>query len=299
MRKRLARLTQPLRRRLAGRAVMAERELALRRPPPSGQRYFPLEPDAALTRLNAGPMLFVDPLDEQVCAGIIVRGVWESWVSAVVLSLLRPGARVVEVGANVGYYTVIMAGQVGATGHVTALEANPRLVDLIGRSIRVNGFADRVRLLNRAAMDAPGDVDFVSFRRHSGGGHVPTVVNGYYDPARGQPEAYRVEAVRLDDLDCGPIDMIRIDAEGSEPFILRGAADLLNANPDVVICMEWSIIQMESRTSVSDLVDWLEGMGFGFWLIGPPTGLTPLSRAELLTQTHCDVVVSRRPPVVF
>lgn len=295
--KRLARLSRPLRRRLSGRSVMAERELALRRPPSAGQHYFPLEPDVALTRLNAGPMLFVDPLDEQVCASIIVRGVWEPWVSAVVLSLLRPGARVIEVGANVGYYTMIMAARVGTTGNVTALEANPRLADLIGRSIRVNGFSDQVRLLNRAAMDAPGSVDFVSFRRNSGGGHVPTVVNGHYDPVLGQPEAYRVEAVRLDDLDCGPVDMIRMDAEGAEPFILRGAAELLNANPDVVICMEWSAIQMESRTSVPDLVDWLEGMGFGFWLIGPPNGLTRLSRAELMAQRHSDVVVSRRPPV--
>ena len=298
LRKQLARLSRPLRRRLSGRSVIAERRAELRPRTGNGQHYFPLEPDAGLTRLNAGPMLYVDPLDEHVCAGIIVHGWWEPWVSATVLSLLRPGARVVEVGANVGYYTMIMAGRVGPTGHVTALEANPRLMGLLGRSTRLNGFSDRVRLEQRAAMDVAGSIDFVSFRRNGGGGHVPIVANAYYDPVMGQPETYRVEAVRLDDLDCGPVDFIRIDAEGTEPFILRGAGQVLKANPDVVICMEWSVVQMESRTSVPDLVDWLEGMGFRFWLIGPPDGLVPLTRAELLAQRHCDVVASRRTPVL-
>lgn len=297
MRKRLASLSRPFRRWITGRSVIAERMAALRPPATRGQHYFPLEPDAGLARLNAGPLLFVDPLDEHVCVGIIVHGWWEPWVSAVVLSLLRPGARVVEVGANVGYYTMIMANRVGPTGHVTALEPNPRLIGLLGRSTRLNGFSDRVRLEHRAAMDVPGSIDFVSYRLNGGGGHVPFVADAYHDPLMGTPEKHRVEAVRIDDLDCGPVDMIRIDAEGTEPFILRGAAETLKANPDVILCMEWSVVQMESRTSVPDLVDWLEELGFRFWLIGPPTGLTPLTRAELLAQRHCDVVASRRPPV--
>ncbi len=280
---------------MTGRSVIAERAAALRRRP-RGQHYFFLEPDAGLVRLNTGQMLYVDPLDEQICVDIIVRGAWEYWVSAVVLSLLRPGARVVEVGANVGYYTMVMAGRVGLDGRVTALEANPRLVELVRRSIRVNGFGDRVRLINHAAMDEPGVVDFVSFRRNSGGGHVPTVVGAHYSPSLGQPEAYKVEAVRLDDLDCGRVDLIRLDAEGSEPFILRGAAGILKANPNIVICMEWSAVQMESRTSVPELVDWLEEQGFRFWLIGPPTGLSPLSRDALLALVHADIVVSRQDP---
>lgn len=271
---------------------------AVQRRRPEGQHYFYLGGDLGLTRLTVGPLLFVDTLDEQVCPGIIVHGRWETWVTAVVMSLLRPGGRVVEVGANVGYYTVIMAARVGPQGHVTALEANPRLVTLIGKSVRVNGFGDRVRLVGRAATDAPGPVDFVSFRRNSGGGHVPSMVGAPYDAELyGEAERFRVEGVRLDDLDCGRVDMIRIDAEGSEPFILRGAAGLLKANPDIVICMEWSVYQMASRTSVPDLVDWLTELGFQFWRIGPPFGLAPVSAVELLDLEHCDIVASRRPPL--
>lgn len=299
LRKRLARRMRSLRRAIGAHDAVAFHLAAVRTRKTQGQHYFYLGPDLGLTRLNLGPLLFVDPLDEHVCAGIIANGLWEDWGSAIVSALLRPGARVVEVGANVGYYTIAMANRVGPKGHVTALEANPRLVRLIGKSIRVNGFGDRVRLLGRAAMEAPGIVDFVAFRTNSGGGHVPSVVGAAYDVEPDEIERFQVEAVRLDDLDCGPVDLIRIDAEGSEPFILRGAEGLLKANPDIVICMEWSRAQIDSRTSSVDFIDWLIGLGFRFWRIGPPTGLAPLTRAEILAQQHCDVVASRQTPTLL
>lgn len=186
----------------------------------------------------------------------------------------------------------------GRPANVTALEANPRLVSLVNRSVRVNGFGGRVRVVPLAALDAPGSADFVSFRRNSGGGHVTSAPEGYFDPAMGEPEHFRVDKVRLDDLDCGAVDLIRLDAEGSEPFILAGAAGLLQAHPDLAICMEWSLVQMGSRTSVPDFIDWLASLGFRFWRIGPPIGLTPVTRDELLLLDHCDVVASRRNPVL-
>lgn len=145
-------------------------------------------------------------------------------------------------------------------------------------------------------MEAPGVVDFVAFRTNSGGGHVPSVVGAHYEVEPNEVERFQVEAVRLDDLDCGKVDLIRIDAEGSEPFILRGGEGLLKANPDVVICMEWSRAQIESRTSAADFVDWMTGLGFRFWRIGPPTGLTVLTRAELLDMVHGDIVAARNLP---
>lgn len=292
LKKNWARRLRPLRQLLSGQNPDAFRLSRSQPPLPTGQRYFYLSPDLAMVRLNTGPFLYIDPLDEQICAAIIAEGCWERWISATVMSLLSPGDRVVEVGANVGYYTLTMAARVGRLGHVTSLEANPRLVGLIQRSVRLNSFADRIRLVPKAAMDQPGVVNFVSFRRNSGGGHVSIWAEDQLEDA----ERFEVEAVRLDDLDCGRVDMIRLDAEGSEPFILRGAAGLLQANPDVVICMEWSVVQMGSRTSVGDFVDWLVGLGFNFWRIGLDSGLKPISAAELLTVEACDIVASRRPP---
>ncbi len=257
-------------------------------------RYFYLGPELALVRLNCGHALYVDPLDEHVSANIILDGVWERWVHKVVVSLMKPGGRVVEVGANLGYYTVIMAGAVGPTGSVLTLEANPRLAEMVTRSALINGFASRVQVVHKAALDQPGTINFSVSRRNSGGGFVnPWGIQPYADG-----EVLTVEAVRIDDLDPGHVDVLRMDAEGSEAFILRGAEATLRANPDIVICMEWSVEQIGSRTSVTDFIDWMVGLGFNFWRIGYDSSLTPVVAKNLAGLEHCDLVVSRNAPSI-
>lgn len=290
IRKTIARTVRKLTGRPAGERTLAQadlRALAL-----AANRYFYLGADLALVRLNCGQMLYVDPLDEHISANIIVHGFWEASVHRVVMSLLNPGARVVEVGANLGYYTVTMASAVGPGGHITALEANPRLSGLIRRSLTLNGFAPRATVVPRAALDQPGEIDFVVSRRNSGGGYVTLWEDNPYEDG----QTIKVEAVRIDDLGLGRVDLLRIDAEGSEPFILRGAEAVLRANPDIVICMEWSVIQMESRTSVKDLLAWLNALGFRFWRIENDASLTSIASADLEGAPHCDIVASRRPP---
>ena len=102
-----------------------------------------------------------------------------------------------------------------------------------------------------------------------------------------------VEAVRIDDLDLGTVDLIRMDAEGSEPLILYGAQRTLG-NPDIVVCLEWDIVQMSARVSVAEFVSWLASLGFRFWRIEFDSSLTPLSLDCLLTLEACDLVMSRR-----
>jgi FkbM family methyltransferase len=256
------------------------------------QKYFYLGPDLALTRLDAGPMLYVDPLDEHVSANIIVHGYWEAWVHNVVMALLLPGSRVIEVGANVGYYTTTMAQKVGVNGRVTALEANPRLVSLVRRSLLLNNFAGRAEVIGKAAMDTPGTIRFVTSRTNSGGGFVTIWQDAPYEDA----VTSEIEAIRLDDLNCGHVDLIRIDAEGSEPFILRGAEKILRQHRDIVVCMEWSVIQMGSRTSVPEFVAWLSAMGFRFWRIGYDSSLAEVPADAMHEIDNCDVVMSRHWP---
>ena len=255
-----------------------------------GERYFYLAPDLAMVRLNCGHMLYVDPLDEHVSANIIANGVWEAHIHRALLALIRPGFRIVEVGANVGYYTTTMAGAVGANGFVTAFEGNPRLAGLVQRSVLLNGYAPRTRIIPKAALDQPGHIDFVVSRRNSGGGYVTLWEGNPYEDG----ETLKVEAVRIDDQDVGRVDLIRIDAEGSEPFILRGAEAALRANPDVIVCLEWSVIQMGSRTSVPDFVAWMDGMGFKFWRIGGDSRLTETPIDTLASLENCDLVAARQ-----
>lgn len=252
-------------------------------------RYFYLGPDAAITRLNNGLILYVDPQDDQVSANIIAHGEWEIWIHRVVEKLATPGARIVEVGANVGYYTVIMARGVGEGGLVTSYEANPRLASLVRKSVNLNGFKSRVRVVPKAAADKNENLTFSISRAQSGAGHISVFDHNFTDDA----EKLQVEAVRLDDQNLGRVDMIRLDAEGSEPLILRGAEAILDANHDIILCLEWDIVQMSSRVSVPDFAQWLTSKGFNFWRIAYDSSLIHVPADELTKIDHCDIVAAR------
>lgn len=254
--------------------------------------YFYLEPHVAMTRLQDGHFLYVDPRDETISGHLIARGFWEPWIHKVVCDLIRKGDHVIEVGANVGYYTVGMARKVGPEGSVTSLEANPVLASLVKRSSIFNGYGDRVAVLQQAASDRAGVLTFSSSLRNSGGGHVYV-----FDAALGPDTVtYDVEAVRLDDLDVPSPRVLRIDAEGSEGLILHGAERLLSRN-DIVICMEWDPIQLADRTDPTELLAWLVAKGFRFWRIDEFSALHSVTIPDLMGLQSCDIIVSRSLPV--
>jgi predicted O-methyltransferase YrrM len=70
---------------------------------------------------------------------LVVRGYWEPGVTRALLRLVRPGQHVVEVGANVGWYSLLFASRVAPGGSVTTFEANPRMVELLRRTLVANG----------------------------------------------------------------------------------------------------------------------------------------------------------------
>lgn len=253
--------------------------------------YFYLNEGIALTQLKSGHFLYVDPLEESVCAHLIAHGVWEPWIAKVVLSLLRPGDHVVEVGGHVGFYTVVMAHRVGASGSVTTFEANPRLAALASRSIRFNGYSPWVKIIQKAVSDIAGVVRFSVSRQYGGGGHVYVGDNAL----GADTEVLEVEAVTLDDLDLSQVRLLRIDAEGSEPLILAGAEQLLR-QPDIILCIEWDIIQMRSRSDPQVLASHLHDLGFQFWRITTKADLEPVPTEALATLGACDLVVARADP---
>lgn len=252
-------------------------------------RYFYIGPDIALTRLRDGHFLYVDPMDSYVSANLIAHGYWEPQVHAVVCSLLSPGSTVVEVGANLGFYTMAMARVIGPEGHIFAVEANHRLADMVVRSAVLNGYTQRVDVIAKAASDKAGSLHFLTSRISSGSGHTQVAAS----PTGPEWTSLEVEAMRVDDLPLDAVDFIRIDAEGSEPLILKGAERLLKASPNVIVCMEWAVVQMASRASVPGFVDWLVDLGFKFWRIMDDASLVSVLSSSLSTLDFCEIVMTR------
>lgn len=262
-------------------------------PPPPRSTYAYLGGDRAVTRTHDGRVLLLDTRDLGMTPHIALSGTWERAVEDTVVRLLRPGAAVVEVGANLGYHTLAMAGAVGPGGRVHAFEPNPRLLPLLAASVALNGFEARVRIHAAAAAEAPGTTQLLVHPDHAGSGHL-AVPGG----APGYDERHEVALVRIDDAigpDLPAADLIRLDCEGAEPLALRGAEALIRRSPALVIVTEWSVAMMQARADVPGFVAWLQSLGFArAWRI-EAEGHTPLDIAALPGLPHCEIVLARAP----
>ena len=121
---------------------------------------------------------------------------------------IRPGCVVLDVGANIGVYTLLAAKR-GA--RVFAIEADPRNLEMLRRNIRLNGLDDRVTVFPIAAGSEEGTVTLFRFKGNSGHSNLFSGT----DPVQ-------VPCKTIDSLDLPPIDVCKMDIEGSELSALKG-----------------------------------------------------------------------------
>ena len=159
---------------------------------------------------------------------IYCTGEWEPRETALIAEILRPGDVFVDVGANIGYFTLLASSLVGPAGRVIAVEANPRTFKLLEANVRLNGCAN-VDLRHVAAGEASGFATLFEREAGNAGGDQVDFAG------QGEPGAIPVE--RLDALVSEqPVRLIKLDIEGAEAKALRGATGLLERGdaPDLV-----------------------------------------------------------------
>lgn len=195
--------------------------------------------DTGLCRVLDKLKMYVDMNDQGIVPHLLLDGFWESWVTIAMRSLVRPGARVVNVGANFGYFALFFAELVGEHGKVIAVEPQESVASLLERSIDVNGFADRVKLFKCAAGAQNGVAQVVlDDERYK---NASVRYSEYAPPDRTDYvrsktlDAICVEAWGTEDMP----DVVFIDAEGAEPEVWRGMK-LSKTKPGFTMVMEFS-----------------------------------------------------------
>jgi len=153
----------------------------------------------------------------------------------VLASRVPKGGTCWNVGANVGVHTLQLASLVGSAGRVLAFEPNPAAARLLRRNIRLNGFGDRVRVVESAVGPKCGEIDFFVE------GANPMGRAGKPNPGLSRAHRIRVPVVTLDDLvrengSCP--DCIVVDIEGWEIGALMGAPNLLDSDPLPLLVVE-------------------------------------------------------------
>jgi FkbM family methyltransferase len=225
-------------------------------------RALRLPPMPATARLFSGTRLRV-VLPELVAAELYVAGLIEAGITRTMIDRLRPGDAVVDVGAQYGYHAALAARLVGETGSVHAFEPTPRSHGLLARNLA------HLRNVVVEPM-ALGDGDGVAILRDFGPRH--SAVNTLQSQARvpeGERRALRprlraVPRCRLDDYararGLRP-SFVKIDAEGSELSVLRGARRVLEECAPVV-SIETGDYGGEDEVPTRRSVDYLLGLGY-------------------------------------
>jgi FkbM family methyltransferase len=259
---------------------------------PNGPLYF--GDHTALVATRWGAKMLVDTRDAVIAPWIVLDGLWESHVTEWLQQTLRPGQVFVDVGANVGYFTLLGGQLVGPQGRVVAVEAHPRLAELLRRNVIMNGLYGYVTTWDRAAWSTTTTLQLHQRLNFSGASSIGAIGQEALDRLGDSEEMVEVNAVPVDDLLQGlpPVDVLKMDIEGAELQAFTGLSRTLEASAKISVMFEWAPALMEAVGDKAEaLVDLLEGHGLRFRLI--EDNLSSIERAKLLDLAYGNVVAAR------
>ena len=175
---------------------------------------------------------------------------------------VTPGMTVVDIGANIGVYSIFLADLVGTHGRVFAFEPDPVLFEAAVTNVRVNGKNEVITLHNLALGSRTGQATLHRSTYNSGDNRLSASAT--------HKESVPVNVARADDvLDGAKIDLIKMDVQGWESDVLRGLEQTLRSNPALTVYFEyWPEGLRRAGEPLSSPVEILHECGFSVFVPG-------------------------------
>lgn len=190
-----------------------------------------IDPDLLRTvESRHGPITLFRNDTSAVGQSLQLYGEWAENEIGFLKSFVRSSMTVLDVGAFIGTHALALGRAVGPTGSVWAFEPQPSAFALLERNIAVGGLHN-VRLMNAAVADRQGSVAIPAIDPEHSGSFGSATLNDQLRRSAAQtdviPRAVTVKAVTIDSLDLPACDLMKIDVEGAEDIVLRGAASTI------------------------------------------------------------------------
>ena len=219
-------------------------------------------------RLTDGRLRFVCDLRSGHAREVCFMGYLEPQETVVLCSLLRPGHCFVDLGANWGYFTLLAADRVGPSGKVVACEPHPVLLDLLRANVRLNGLS-QVDVYGEAVADVEGEMDLAGFDLATSNWGVSRLQHANGD---GSVPTYRVPTVRLQSLlyrsRIEQVDLLKIDIEGAEAFVLPGLGDAFAHHQIKAVLLELHPTNISGgEAGAKGLLEPILAAGYRGWLV--------------------------------
>jgi FkbM family methyltransferase len=230
--------------------------------------------------------IFVDSRDRGIGMHLLMRGLWEMYITEYIAANVKKNMTVLDVGANYGYYSLLMAQLVGPEkGKVISFEANPHLSNLFNDSVNINGFRSRVLVNNIALSDEIND---------SSAFYVPhnAPMNGHLISSREKiyngniPEgSINVKTTTLDNvIEPGTkIDFAKVDIEGAEYQFWLGSTRVRKENPQMKLLLEFNAGRYQNP---GDFIDIILSEGYSLCRLQKDSNLLSIEKADALEQAQ-------------
>lgn len=237
---------------------------------------------------------FNDPSDSYMGA-FLSRGMcYEPEVAAPVMRILRPGDIAIDVGASIGFFTVMMSQCVGAQGKVIAFEPHPETREILQQHVELNGCTN-VDVMRHAVAERCRPIDFYFNSDMKASSAI--IDPGLFEAnvkTRANPQKIEVPAVTLGLYCHMPVRLIKIDTEGAELLVLQGGAELFETRHPPFIIVELNPFGLKQcGQSIQEMRQYmLKNFGYDFFLLRSNGGLPIYVPPKI--DVHClnDVVVA-------
>lgn len=212
--------------------------------------------------IERGVSFFLDPGD-LVPVAILRSGQWQPEIWGSIAPSLSEGAVFLDVGAHIGYFSIKAARRVGNSGRVVAFDPNPEILKLLRDNVAAN-HSSNVIVEPVACTDREQTLTFYAVP--SGNTGASSLARDNAEPWSQAPQPYQVRGRPIDDvireLKLERVDVIKVDVEGAEVSVLKGALETLKRfHPKVIV--EVSPPQLASfHTTPEDLVSLLKSAGY-------------------------------------
>jgi FkbM family methyltransferase len=247
-----------------------------------------------LAETSLGHLMVLASADRSITPHIIRDGYFDLGMTKFLQRVLRPGMVYLDVGANMGVYVLVAASCVGRNGQVIAIEAIPRLARMVSDNLSMNGFFPISTVLPVAAANTDEELTIYEFDRMQGGNTLladiaRTAESTYSETAK----PLQVRARRLSDMFAEGLfdrpDFIKIDVEGFELEVLRGAKTLIVEHKPSLM-LEWHPSFMLEAGIAERLYEMLTvELGYSVYRIEPDGQTRPIEFPELMSLEHSDI----------
>jgi len=224
-----------------------------------------------------GHRIYLSDGDTHSPIGMVLDN-YEPETTNLLKNLVKPGMVVIDVGAHVGYYTLLAARQTGNLGKVYSFEPAPSNYALLAKNIETTGY-ENIEARQAAVSSSAGSLDFHWVTQFSGthslhhrGFHAGGVIT--------------VDVVSIDgfleEIGWPKIDVIKVDAEGSELDVLTGMRQLLDHQKNLEMIIEFFPSELRNAgKEPSALICFLDQSGFVVQHISDDDGLVPFKQDEM------------------